>query len=80
MRSVVGISGLQAGEDVNDQLMHKVDQEAYEAIAGHNFYQCRCGCGFPAACGKYGCPNCDGDQGPAKFKQDMGIIRTRNQA
>ena len=28
-------------------------------------YQCGCGCEFPASLGAYGCPNCEGDEGPA---------------
>lgn len=31
-------------------------------------YQCPCGCGFPEELGKYGCPNCEGDEGPAELE------------
>lgn len=30
-------------------------------------YGCKCGCRFQADLGKYGCPNCEGESGPAKF-------------
>lgn len=26
------------------------------------WYACRCGHDFPASLGKYGCPNCEGDE------------------
>lgn len=29
-------------------------------------YGCKCGYRFPAELGKYGCPNCEGESGPAK--------------
>ncbi|MDE2104920.1 MAG: hypothetical protein KGL39_47220 [Patescibacteria group bacterium] len=33
---------------------------------GRSGYECKCGHVFAASLGKYGCPNCCGDSGPAK--------------
>lgn len=33
-------------------------------------YLCRCGFRFPQELGKYGCPNCCGDNGPARHRWD----------
>lgn len=30
-------------------------------------YRCRCGCTFAMELGRYGCPNCLGDYGPASI-------------
>lgn len=37
--------------------------DEYRLAATTQWYVCRCGHEFPASLGKYGCPNCLGDEG-----------------
>lgn len=48
----------------------KVNLHTFDGCKGKvTEYLCKCGYRFPDSLGAYGCPNCNGDEGPAVTQQ-----------